>query len=70
MYLILENNEAKERNRNAGIEIGLKGEAGGSTLYRWQMIGINETTTALNVEDGDGLTEDELKKCVEKIEIE
>jgi len=62
MYLTLPHKEAEKRNRERGEAMELKG----TSIYIWSVI-VGDTLTAIDVEDGDGLTEDELKECTDKI---
>jgi hypothetical protein len=60
MYLILSHTEAEKLNISQGKEVNLKG----TSVYRWLAI-KGDSKTALDVEDGEGLTDDEINKCVE-----
>jgi len=62
MYLILPTQEAKERNQEEAIKRNCKGY----TVYWWHMID-GDNLTALDVEDGKGLTDDEKKECVKEL---
>ncbi len=65
MYLILEKIAAERRNLTAGIAIGL-GRQGSTSRYRWAMA-TNEELTAINVGNGDGLTEQEVSCCIDEL---
>lgn len=58
-YLILPTAEAQERN---SIHIN-----GVVTEYLWEYKDLGNGTTALFVNHGDGLSEDELAMCVEEL---
>ena len=62
MYLILSHTEAEKRNILQGEEMHLKG----TSVYRWLAI-KGDKLTALDVEDGNGLTDDEKKECVNEL---
>jgi len=62
MYLTLPHKEAEKRNREAGEAMELKG----TSIYIWSVI-VGDTLTAIDVKDGDGLTEDEFSECAEDI---
>ena len=63
MYLILPTEEAMKRNaQEAKVR-----RCDGSTLYWWAMIDVDDENTALCVEDGNGLTDSELNKCVQNL---
>lgn len=64
MFLVLKTDEAEIRNRKEAINLGLNPP----TLYKWKQIKINENQTALDVRDGEGLTDAEIAQCVETIE--
>lgn len=76
MYLILTIKEAQERNRkeaiNRNCEKGTNFWWYSIPLINGVMIGENDTDEdvthlALNVGDGDGLTKDELRICVDEL---
>lgn len=68
MYLILPHKEAKERNIQGGLDVGLKGTVGGATKYRWGMGVYDDDNSYLDVGDGEGLTNEELNNCIETLE--
>ena len=64
MYLILPKEEALARNNQEAISRNCVSP----TLYWWHMIeGVGQT--ALDVEDGKGLTDDEKKECVKELPV-
>lgn len=64
MYLILPTPQAEQRNHMEAV----KRSCGMVTQYWWAMI-ANTTgdLTALDVADGDGLTDEEMAACVDKL---
>lgn len=62
MYLILTDKEAEERNCEEACKRGCK-----TTKFWWNAIKLKDGYTALDVGDGDGLSKDELKDCVDKL---
>ena len=59
LYLILPTSEAQERNsiQSPGLV----------TQWLWESKDLGNGTTALLVNDGQGLSEDELAMCVEEL---
>jgi hypothetical protein len=70
MYLIFKNEkEAKERNLIEGFRRGLGDKH--TTRYWWAVVyQYEDGRVVLNVGDGKGLSEDEMKDMVEKFEVE
>ena len=64
MYLIITTEQAEQRNRQEATSRGCSGV----TVKWWSEITI-EGETALNVGDGEGLTEEELNQCVEELPV-
>jgi hypothetical protein len=64
MYLILSHKKAEERNLAQGEEMKLKG----TSVYRWLAI-KGDNKTALDVENGEDLTDDEKTQCVDELPI-
>jgi hypothetical protein len=62
MYLILDIEEAEERNKQEAEKRGCLPP----TCFWWANES-NETQCALNVGNGDGLTKAELKLCVDEL---
>jgi len=62
MYLILNIEEALIRNRKAAVDVGWNVPDG----QRWSYI-IHGEECALDVEDGEGLTEIEIEQCVQQL---
>ena len=65
MYLILGHKEAETFNLQAGKDIGVKG----TSTKRWAII-KGDKQTALNVENCDGLTDDEKSQCVDSLPVD
>lgn len=66
MYLIFANkNEADLRNIAEAVKRGCDMV---NTNRAWSMIELEDGRVALNVEDGEGLTDDELSRCVNELE--
>jgi hypothetical protein len=66
MYLIFEQyEEAEARNRKAITD---RNWPNGTTEKMWQEL-KTVNGWALDVGNGDGLTQDELERCVDKIEL-
>ena len=63
MFLILPTSEATERNRQEAVGRGCDS----STIEWWESKDLENGTTALFVNHGDGLSEDELAMCVNKL---
>ena len=62
MFLIFDTHELGEvRNRQAITDLGW---TQGTTTMRWAYTDLEDGRYALDVEDGDGLTEEELAQCV------
>lgn len=64
MYLILPAAEAHGRNNQEATKRGWK--VPNAKYWSWQ-ISVDETMCALDVGNGDGLTDDELVQCVETL---
>lgn len=62
-YLILPKDEALARNNQEAIKRGCQAP----TIYWWSWGYINSDTIWLSVEDGDGLTPDELNSLVDEL---
>jgi len=65
MYLILSHTKATTRNLKAGQDINVKG----TSTKRWAII-KGDKQTALNVENCDGLTDDEKSQCVDSLPVD
>lgn len=61
-YLILPKNDAEKRNREEAKKRGCK-----TTLYWWRTVEIDSYTTAIELDNNSGLSEDELKSLVESL---
>ena len=70
MYLIFDTHEEME-TRNAkgvtGTDPEDLGWSEGTTKYRWADIELDNGKWALNVGNGEGLTEEELANCVTQL---
>lgn len=64
MYLILSHTEAEKRNLEEAARLDIKG----GSIYRWAMI-VGDELTAIDVEDGDGLTGEEALECVGELPV-
>jgi hypothetical protein len=64
MYLILSHTEAETRNLEEAKKLDIKG----GSIYLWAMI-VGDELTALDVEDGDGLTGQEALECVGELPV-
>ena len=65
MYLIFANkNEADTRNITEAVK---RGHGMISTNRVWAMTELDDGRVALNVEDGEGLTDAELEMCVDEL---
>jgi hypothetical protein len=64
MYLILPKEEALARNNQEAISRNCVSP----TLYWWHMI-VGDELTAIDVEDGDGLTGEEALECVGELPV-
>lgn len=64
MYLILSHTEAETRNLEEAKKLDIKS----GSIYLWAMI-VGDELTALNVEDGDGLTGEEALECVGELPV-
>jgi hypothetical protein len=63
MHLLLTEEEALLRNREEATKRGCEM----STIYWWAFDVLPNGVVALNVGDGEGLSEDELAMCVEEL---
>ena len=62
MYLIFDTHELAEvRNTQAITDLGWPQ---GTTTMRWAYTDLEDSRCALDVEDGDGLSQEELAQCV------
>lgn len=65
MYLIFANkNEADTRNITEAVK---RGNDMISTNRVWSMIELEDGRVALDVQDGEGLTDSELEMCVDEL---
>lgn len=65
MYLIFNNiNEADTRNITEAVK---RGHDMISTNRVWSMIELEDGRVALDVQDGEGLTDSELEMCVDEL---
>ena len=62
MYLILPNDQAHQRNQHEAAKRGC-----GTVTTEWWAYYTADDMTALDVQDGDGLTDDELAQCVDEL---
>lgn len=62
MYLILPNKQATKRNQTEATKRGCRGNTN-----EWWNYYTADDLTALCVQDGDGLTDDELAQCVDEL---
>jgi hypothetical protein len=65
MYLILEKDAALKRNSEEVIKRGWKPPV----LYWWAMTELPDGRIAMNVKDGDGLTDAEMTECVDALTL-
>ena len=63
MFLILPTSEATERNRQEAVGRGCDS----STIEWWDFKDLGNGTTALLVNDGQGLSDEEIAMCVEEL---
>ncbi len=66
MYLILPSKEAEKRNCDEAKKRGCESD---STVCWWDCVASSDgKNVALIVDEGDGLTEEELEQCVKVLE--
>jgi len=63
MILILDREEGLERNKAEALNRGCSSP----TLFWWSWIDLDANNIALNVGDGNGLSEAELSQCVSEM---
>lgn len=63
MYLILPKDDALSRNNEESISRGCQPP----TIYWWASTELADGNIALHVDDGNGLTDDEIAQCVKEL---